>query len=112
MPNDRQISHLLELLERDLCVESLDCLTAECYALARDRAPSLPFFVIAAVCERLSDALEREPTEFSRWQEITAGIREKMLAVVLELQERVDVAGTLEDLVQTMLRNTGRARET
>jgi hypothetical protein len=107
MSIDPRISRLLELVQRDLCVESLDSLTAEFYSLARDRVPSLPFFAMAAVCDRLASALEREPPRFDRWQDITSDVRGKITTVVLALREGRDATSDMEDLVQTILRKVG-----
>jgi hypothetical protein len=105
MPNDPRIWRLLELLQRELCVDSLNSLTAEFYTLARDRVPSLPFFAMAAVCERLTSAVEREPPRFNRWQDITADVRKKMVDAIVALRDGRDATHEIEDLVQTALRN-------
>lgn len=107
MPNDPRISRLLELLRGPLSQDKLDALTREFEALAQDRADTLVFFVLQNVSRRLASALEGEAVDFTRFEELTAGMAHGFRGILLGLQQGRAVTAELEALVVTLFQNLG-----
>ncbi len=108
-PNDR-ISRLLDALSGDLSQEKLESLACEFNSLAQDRAETLPFFVLANVCQRLESALAGEAVSIERFHELTAGIADQIRDILRDLTQGNRDAAKLERLVSTLFRNLGLYR--
>src|SRR5437867_1931461 len=110
MPGNDRISRLLSALSGGLSQEKLELLSREFSSLAQDRAETLVFFVLQNVCQRLAAALEGEAVSIERFQELTAGIADRIADILRDVQQgNADVA-KLEPLVTTLFRNLGLFR--
>ena len=100
----RRIAQLRNLVRQGLHEENLDRLIQECNALAQDTPHVLLFFTLKSVFMELSAALEREPVEVSRFQELVGRITEQTSELLQRVEGGKPVGfGEIEELVRTHL---------
>lgn len=110
MPNDRRISSLLELLSGPLSLEKLWKLTRGFQDLAQDRAETSTLFVLQTLTEHLASELDGEAVEYARFQELTSEIPERMMRILVALEEGRPVTEELDGVVSRFYRNLGLYR--
>lgn len=108
MPNHvgQRIASLRELLRQGLHADNLDKMVQECSALSQDSPYVLIFFTLKNVFREMAEALESDVVEVTRFQELTAGIAQKVDSLLQKLLVGTPVEpADVEELVRTHIVN-------